>query len=67
MAKEKYLRSCIVCKKTNNKKELLRFTLFNNELIPDYYQKIQGRGVYSCKNSKCIDELKQKLEECENN
>lgn len=48
-------RSCIACRTTRNKKELLRFVLSpERELVPDLLAKLPGRGAYTCVNGDCL-------------
>jgi predicted RNA-binding protein YlxR (DUF448 family) len=61
MAKNKFLRTCVICKNIKPKKELFRYTIYNNELIIDFYQKLNGRGFYTCKNLECIQGLNENI------
>lgn len=48
-------RSCISCRNTRDKKELLRFVLApDRTLIPDLLSKLPGRGAYTCLNRECL-------------
>lgn len=48
-------RSCIVCRTTRNKRDLLRFVLSpEQELVPDLLAKLPGRGAYTCINGDCL-------------
>ena len=60
MAKNKFLRTCVVCREAKNKDELYRFTIVNNEIIVDYFKKLEGRGFYVCKNGGCLKNLTKK-------
>ncbi len=61
MAKNKFLRTCICCNEAKNKDELYRFTIINNEVVLDFYKKLEGRGFYVCKNRDCLYKLNEKL------
>jgi uncharacterized protein len=55
MAKEAPQRSCIACRETKNKDELIRFVLSpDGILVPDLLHKLPGRGAYTCANYSCI-------------
>jgi len=55
MAKEAPQRSCIACRETRNKDELIRFVLSpDGMLVPDLLHKLPGRGAYTCANYSCI-------------
>ena len=48
-------RSCISCRTTRDKKELLRFVLApDRTLVPDLLSKLPGRGAYTCLNRECL-------------
>lgn len=55
-------RSCIICRKKSCKRDLLRITFCNEMAILDIDQKINSRGMYFCKNKKCLDKAKILLE-----
>lgn len=49
-------RSCVVCRKKNNKCDLLRVVCDqDNKAIVDKYQKINKRAIYFCKDVNCIE------------
>lgn len=49
-------RSCIACRKTAAKAELLRYVLSPaGEVVLDYNAKLPGRGCYVCADSQCIN------------
>ncbi|MRR57424.1 MAG: DUF448 domain-containing protein [Deltaproteobacteria bacterium] len=55
MAKEAPQRSCIACRETRNKDELIRFVLSpDGILVPDLMHKLPGRGAYTCASYSCI-------------
>jgi len=55
MAKETPQRTCIGCRKVLPKSELLRFVLSPDDiLVPDLYNKLPGRGAYTCLSTSCI-------------
>ncbi len=48
-------RSCLGCRATRDKKELLRFVLApDRTLVPDILAKLPGRGAYTCMNRACL-------------
>ena len=54
-------RSCIACRATTSKRDLLRFVLSpESELVPDLLAKLPGRGAYTCMNSACVKRALQK-------
>jgi hypothetical protein len=54
-------RSCISCRTTRDKKELLRFVLApDRTLVPDLLSKLPGRGAYTCLNRECMRSAAQK-------
>ena len=57
MAKNRFLRTCVICKTPKSKKDLFRFTIYNNEVVLDYFQKLEGRGFYTCKDLNCFNLL----------
>lgn len=50
----KFTRMCVACRKRENKNNLLRFVPYNEEVILDKEQKINARGIYLCKDKKCV-------------
>jgi predicted RNA-binding protein YlxR (DUF448 family)/ribosomal protein L30E len=55
MAKEIPLRTCIGCRETLVKTDLMRFVLSpDDSLVPDLYNKLPGRGAYTCPNISCV-------------
>lgn len=54
-------RSCLGCRVTRDKKELLRFVLApDRTLVPDITAKLPGRGAYTCFNHTCLRNAAQK-------
>src|SRR5512135_2097164 len=54
-------RSCLGCRTTRDKKDLLRFVLApDRTLVPDLLAKLPGRGAYTCMNRACIVSAAQK-------
>lgn len=49
-------RSCIACRRCNEKKQLLRFVLApDGTITPDIEGKLPGRGAYTCCSRKCVE------------
>jgi len=54
-------RSCLGCRTTRNKRDLLRFVLApDRTLVPDLQAKLPGRGAYTCLNKICLMNAAQK-------
>ena len=52
------LRSCIACRKTIAKAQLLRYVLSPaGEVVLDYNAKLPGRGCYVCADNQCINKV----------
>lgn len=49
------IRCCSLCKKRNDKENLYRIVANNGSAILDDEQNINSRGMYICKNKKCIE------------
>jgi len=60
-------RSCLVCASKFDKKELIRLTLFDNELIFDVSQKMPTRGYYVCYDLNCISKIKSRRKKIKTN
>ncbi len=54
-------RSCIICRKKDEKSNLFRIISDNNIAILDKSQKINKRAVYLCKDIKCIEKAENSL------
>mgnify|MGYP003373019727 FL=1 len=50
-------RSCVVCKKRNEKKNLIRIVSIEGKAIIDKNQKINSRAIYFCNNENCINKF----------
>ncbi len=59
-------RTCIACGKKAPKMELLRIAIKDDTVVWDIKQKLSGRGAYCCKNSKCIEFVKNNKKNCIN-
>ena len=59
--KKKPQRSCVCCRTTRDKSELLRVVaMADGSIVYDPTGKAPGRGSYLCKNAECIkSELKK--------
>ena len=52
-------RSCIVCRKQNDKDKLFRIVSDENDMaVLDKAQKISKRAIYICKSINCIEKAK---------
>ena len=47
-------RRCVVCGKSANKKELLRFVMGEEGIVFDSQQVMPGRGAYLTKEARCV-------------
>ena len=47
-------RRCIACRQSYQKKELIRLSKNENNILIDDTKKIVGRGIYLCKKVECI-------------
>ena len=50
-------RTCIACRVKKQKQELIRIVSKDNVAVIDEEQKQNTRGIYICKDSKCINKL----------
>lgn len=50
-------RTCVVCRSKQQKKELFRFILWQDEVVFDLEKKIQARGYYVCDDNKCLQKI----------
>lgn len=50
-------RCCIACRKRNLKSNLIRIVNDNGQAKVDDSQKINTRGMYICRDEKCIDKV----------
>ena len=50
----KPMRRCIGCYTSFPQDELIRMTLVGNRIVPDTEGKSEGRGMYLCRNEKCL-------------
>ena len=58
MRNKKETRMCMGCRKRDDKHNLIRLVVSNNnEVIIDVEQKIQARGAYICKNEECLNRV----------
>lgn len=59
MEKKLPMRTCIACRESKLKKELIRVVKFNDEIKLDLTGKANGRGAYVCNDVECIKKLKK--------
>lgn len=59
---KKFLRQCSSCREIKSKSELIRITKdFETQVVKiNQTGEIQGRSVYICKNSECIEKALKK-------
>ena len=53
-------RTCVACRKKQDKKDLLRIVKSGENVVVDIGGKTDGRGVYVCKDTECAAALKKK-------
>ena len=53
------IRSCIVCRKKNSKKDLFKIVSKDKIAFYDKKQNINSRSIYICKNQECINKCKK--------
>ncbi len=57
MAKKVPLRTCVGCRETKSKKEMIRIVKTpEGEVTLDPTGRANGRGAYLCKSSRCLEE-----------
>ena len=62
MEKKIPMRTCIACRASKPKKELVRVVKSGEEIKLDFTGKLNGRGAYVCNDAECVGKLKkQKL------
>lgn len=54
------MRQCVGCREKKNKSELLRIVKTPEGVFFDLTGKMNGRGMYICKNADCLDLAKRK-------
>lgn len=48
-------RTCIACRQTKNKKQLVRYVVApDGTVLVDYRQRLPGRGAYTCLSAQCL-------------
>ena len=60
------MRRCIGCMESKPKNSLLRIACYEGRISPDPTGKAKGRGVYVCRDEKCI-KLAQKKKALQRN
>lgn len=50
-------RSCIMCRRKDEKEKLIRIAKQNGKLVVDKLQKVNSRGIYFCNNKECISKF----------
>lgn len=59
MEKKVPMRTCIACRTSKPKKELMRVVKFGEEIKLDLTGKLNGRGAYVCADKACVEKLKK--------
>ncbi len=61
VASQSPMRSCLICRESKPKQDVLRFVVDNAGVIwPDLQQKAPGRGVYFCMSEQCLSRINDK-------
>ena len=55
--KNEIKRRCISCRQTKDRKEMIKITRIEDELIINPDSKKFGRSAYVCKNEECIKKM----------
>ena len=56
------IRCCIACKARKNKSEIIRIVINEDgKYIKKKKKKINSRGIYICKDTKCIENIKKAI------
>jgi len=50
-------RSCVICRKKAEKKELMRFIVLDSEIVFDRNSVLGKRGYYVCNLNNCLQKL----------
>lgn len=59
----KLVRSCVICKKKEIKSNLIRIISNENlDAVYDENQKINSRGIYICRDKKCLEKVVKLIE-----
>jgi len=45
---------CLACRRRVERRLLVRFTAQDGALVPDWRKRLGGRGVYCCRNDRCL-------------
>lgn len=53
----KCIRTCIACRKKDNKEVFIRIVSENGNAVIDKERKINKRGIYICNDKECIKKL----------
>ncbi|MEG1705110.1 MAG: YlxR family protein [Clostridia bacterium] len=61
------IRTCSLCKKKYIKNELFRIVSINKSAVLDEKQNINSRGMYICRNKKCIENFLRVIEKSKYN
>ncbi|MBC8208733.1 MAG: YlxR family protein [Desulfobulbaceae bacterium] len=51
------IRMCVVCRKRDSKRKMLRHVLEQGVPVPDERQQKKGRGAYSCIGGSCAQKF----------
>lgn len=60
MRNQAFTRQCCACRCHKNKNELIRLTIQDEIVVIDREFKMEGRGVYICKDLNCVKIAKKK-------
>ena len=56
---ESPMRTCIGCRESKPKKDMIRIACYEGEISVDVTGRAKGRGVYICRDPECMDKAKK--------
>lgn len=56
-AGHKPVRTCVICRRRDEKSKMIRFIVSEGNIVIDYKQKLNLRGYYCCNQNLCINLL----------
>ncbi len=48
------IRTCVVCRKKDEKSKMIRFVIAENEIVIDWGKRNLMRGYYTCNDNECL-------------
>lgn len=50
-------RTCVICRRKQNKNDLLRFVIWRKQPVFDLTGNLQARGFYVCDENSCLEKI----------